>query len=175
MKTCIILSAIPGSGKSTWAHAFQQTHPNTHIVSSDDLRLELYGSVTNFQHEDIVWKTFLERLQSFSTLGDDVYGIADATCLQNKFRLFYLQNTPGYDKHVLILFNIPYSTCLKQNKMRDNERVLPLPAMEKLKNEYEEPSEEVKKAYDEILVVKEKRTPSSVSHGIYDFVTKKEL
>lgn len=154
MKTCIILSAIPGSGKSTWAKKFQAEHPHTHIVSSDELRLELYGSVTNFEHEKEVWATFLTRLQDFSS-EDDVYGIADATCLQNQFRVFYYKNTPNYDRHILVLFDTPWNTCLKQNKMREEERVLPYAAMEKLKKEYEEPSEEVKALYDEIMVIKD--------------------
>ena len=41
MKTLMILSAIPASGKSTWAAKYQATHPNTYIVSSDQIRMEV--------------------------------------------------------------------------------------------------------------------------------------
>ena len=38
MKTFILLAAVAGCGKSTWANNFKKDHPNTFIVSSDELR-----------------------------------------------------------------------------------------------------------------------------------------
>ena len=43
MKTLIILSAMPGSGKSTWAKKYQEEHSHTLIISSDQIRFELTG------------------------------------------------------------------------------------------------------------------------------------
>ena len=48
MKTLIMLSAMPGSGKSTWAKAYQEAHPHTLIVSSDEIRFELTGQTQDF-------------------------------------------------------------------------------------------------------------------------------
>jgi len=155
MKTLILLSAIPGSGKSTWAKEYKESHKDTYIIASDEIRLELYGSVTNFTHEDVVWKTFLDRLNEVSSMDGDVTAIADATNLQNKYRKFYNVKTPGFDKHVLVLFNVPFDTCLKQNKMRTNDRVVPYKAMLSLQNEYEKPDEEVQSIYDEVIVIKD--------------------
>jgi tRNA uridine 5-carbamoylmethylation protein Kti12 len=153
MKTCVVLSAIPGSGKSTWARKFRTEHPNTFIVSSDDIRLELYGSVTCFDHEAFVWQTFLKRLNDYCDAYDDVFVIADATNLQNKFRIFYCENTPRFDRHMLVLFNVPYEQCLLQNTMRSPDRIVPTSAMEMMRKEYEEPNEKVKEIYDEIITV----------------------
>lgn len=155
MKTLILLSAIPGSGKSTWAREYKESHKDTYIIASDEIRLELYGSVTNFSHEDVVWGTFLNRLNEVADKGGDVTAIADATNLQNKFRKYYNVMTPSFDKHILVLFNIPFDTCLKQNKMRTADRVVPYKAMLSLQGEYEKPDEEVKAIYDEILVIKD--------------------
>jgi predicted kinase len=153
MRTMILLSAIPGSGKSTWARAFAADHPNTFIVSSDEIRKSLYGSVTNFQHEPEVWKTYLDTINNYADTMHDVTVIADATNLQNKYRIFYHDATPHFDKHILVLFKIPYDVCLIQNKMRTTDRVVPVSAMEKLEKEYEEPTEDVLKLYDEVQVV----------------------
>ena len=155
MKTMILLSAIPGSGKSTWARAYQASHPNTHIVSSDEVRQRLTGELQNFSKEPLVWKTFLEDLNSFADSEEDVTVIADATNLQNAYRKFYFENTPKYDRHILVLFDVPYELCLKQNKMRSSDRIVPDHAMKLLHDEYEKPTEEILKLYDEVIFVKE--------------------
>jgi predicted kinase len=112
----ILLSAIPGSGKSTWARAFAADHPNTFIVSSDEIRKSLYGSVTNFQHEPEVWKTYLDTINNYADTMHDVTVIADATNLQNKYRIFYHDATPHFDKHILVLFKIPYESASFKTK-----------------------------------------------------------
>ena len=155
MKTMVLLSAIPGSGKSTWSKAYAKTHPNTHVVSSDEVRARVSGSPQNFSKEPLVWETFLKDLNSFAEEEGDVTVIADATNLQNRYRRYYFENTPGFDRHVLVLFNIPYEVCLRQNKMRDGERVVPDKAMESLRREYEEPTEDILALYDEVIVVEE--------------------
>lgn len=155
MRTMILLSAIPASGKSTWAHRYQMQHPNTKIVASDDIRLELFGSAICFKNEPLVWETFLNRINDYAKENDDVTVIADATNLQNKYRVLYRNSTPDFEKHILVLFDVPFETCLKQNAMRKGERVLPLDAMIKLKNEWEELTPDVASLYDEIIHVKD--------------------
>lgn len=152
MKTMILLSAIPGSGKSTWAKRYQAEHPNTYIVASDEVRARVSGHVQNFEHEDLVWVTFLEELHRYGKI-EDVTVIADATNLQNKYRRYYLEQTPEYDIHKLVLFHIPFEICKFQNKLRTDERVVSDEAMEKLNAEFEEPTPEIIDLYDEYLVI----------------------
>ena len=52
MKTLIILSAMPGSGKSTWAKNYQSEHPHTLVISSDQIRYEITGSLTDFSKQN---------------------------------------------------------------------------------------------------------------------------
>ena len=153
MGTLILLSAIPGSGKSTWAKAYQKAHPNTYIVSSDDIRERLTGAVQNFEHEGLVWELFLKELRAHEN--EDCTMIADATNLQNTYRRYYHQNTPGYDRHVLVLFDIPFERCMKFNKMREARRIVSDKGMQELRAEFEIPSQEVIDLYDEYLVVDE--------------------
>lgn len=153
VKTFYLLSAIPGSGKSTWAKMYKNTHENVFIVSSDELRLELFGGVQNFSNEKLVWDTFLKRINDYARNHEDCVVIADATNLENKFRMFYFENTPLFDRHILVLFPLPFSQCVKQNKEREKERIVPYKVLERLNSQYEDPSEEVISSYDEILKV----------------------
>lgn len=153
MSTFILLSAIPGSGKSTWAKQYKALHPHVHVVSSDDVRKKLTGSQQDFGQEVLVWKTFLDTINDYATNEKDSIVIADATNLENKFRRYYLEMTPDFDKHVLVVFNIPYDICLKQNQMREIEKIVPLAAMERLHNQFEPPTEEIISLYDEYLVI----------------------
>ncbi len=153
MKTFILLSAIPGSGKSTWARKYQELHPNTHIVSSDEIRLTLWGKPNDFRDEKKVWDTFLETINDYAAKEEQVTVIADATNLQNKYREMYFKATPSFDRHVLVLFKIPFEVCQMQNKMRAKDRIVPDAAMEKLKAEYEDPSDEIIAMYDEFIEI----------------------
>lgn len=152
MRTMILLSAIPGSGKSTWARAYQAEHPNTHIVSSDELRKKHFGAVNNFHHEKKLWDLFLEGLNSFDK-EEDVTVIADATNLTNAYRRYYCENTPNYEKHILVVFNIPFEVCKIQNEMRTNDRIVPPEALERLRKEFERPDDETMDLFDEVIIV----------------------
>ena len=153
MKTLILLSAIPGSGKSTWAKKYQAEHENTFIVASDAIRKELFGSEECFDDEKRVWRVFNERLNEHVDDMEDLTVIADATHLSNKLRKQYFDLTPKFDKHILVVFDIPFEVSLYQNSMRT--RKVPNDVMEKLRKEYEVPSKEIEDSYDEIIYIRD--------------------
>ncbi len=155
MATLILLSAIPGSGKSTWAHEYRKAHPKTYIVASDDVRMRVSGGVQNFEHEALVWETFLKELNEHAEDDEETTVIADATNLQNRYREYYCKQTPKFTKHVLVLFDIPFEICKIQNKMRTKSRIVSDEAMESLKAEFEYPTEEIINLYDEYIVIDE--------------------
>ena len=155
MKKFIILSAIPGSGKSTWARKYAEEHPNTKIVSSDGLREEFGGRVNNFDHEKEVWETFMNRIHEYGR-EEEVTVIADATMITNAYRKYYYDNTPEFDTHILVFFDLPYEVCQFQNKLRQHSAVVPEYAMKRMHEQFEQPSEEVKSLYDEIITVTSK-------------------
>lgn len=39
----ILTIGIPGAGKTKWVTEYKKTHPLTHVISTDDIRLELTG------------------------------------------------------------------------------------------------------------------------------------
>ena len=152
MRELLLLSALPGSGKSSWAKLYAKEHKNVKIVSSDAIRIRLFGSQKNFSNEPLVWETFLQDLK---TLGqeDDVTVIVDSTNLNNYYRTYYVKETPMYEKHTLVLFDVSFEDCLKQNQKRPKEMIVSTEAMERMHSEWEEASEEAISYFDEVIHV----------------------
>ena len=78
MKTLIVLSAMPGSGKSTWAKKYQEEHPHTLIISSDAIRYELTGAMQDFSKQKEVWELFSLRIHEYANKYEDVTVVLDA-------------------------------------------------------------------------------------------------
>ena len=153
MKTFILLSAIAGSGKSTWAEQYRLTHKNVFIVSSDGLRKELGGAYQNFEHEAEVWQRFYSDIEKYRDSMDDVTVIADSTNIINKFRILYGKNLTGFDKKILVIIKKDKEEILKANRLRNENRIVPDEAIERMCNNWEEPNEEALSYYDEVIVV----------------------
>lgn len=156
MKKLILLSALPGAGKSTWANTYMKQNPNerVYIVSSDEIRKELGGSYQYFKEEQRVWQLFLDRTNEYASKYDDVTVIMDSTNLTNNYRKMYFEKTPLFDKHVLLFIDCPYELALKRNLQRKEEKIVPEFAMEKLYKELEPVSKEASSLYDEYIVWK---------------------
>lgn len=153
MKTFILLSALPGAGKSTWAEQYRLTHKNVHVVSSDRIRLELTGEVQNFTKEKEVWAKFMNDILFYRDYSDDVTVIADSTAINNNYRLIYARGVTGFDKMVLLIIKKPIEIILRQNKMRVKDLIVPENIILNMKDSWEEPSEEVVSYFDEYLQI----------------------
>lgn len=151
MKTFILLSAVAGSGKSTWAEQYRLTHKNVFIVSSDGLRKELGGAYQNFEHEAEVWKRFYSDIEKYRDAHDDVTVIADSTNILNKFRILYGKNLTGFDKKILVVIKKTKEEILRTNRLRNENRIVPDYAIENMVNIWEEPDEECLSCYDEVI------------------------
>lgn len=153
MKKLIILSAIPGSGKSTWAKKYQSEHNYVHIISSDEIRHELTGSYTDFSRQAEVWTLFSKRIHEYANLSNDVTVILDALCDLNMLREKYVKENPEYDYFELVLIKKPIEQIQKLNKQRPEENWVPDDALNMLINKFEEPSEEVLKLFDKVQII----------------------
>ena len=152
MKTLIVMSALPGSGKSTWAKKYADTHRNTFILSSDEVRFEVTKSYQNFSKQKKVWRIFNRRLKRLSK-AKDITLILDALNDTNQIRLDYIKNNPHFDKYILVYLNKEKTEIEYFNQQRPKENWVPLEALKKLYERFEPISEEVKKAYDEIIEI----------------------
>lgn len=153
MKKLIVLSSTPGSGKSTWAKRYQNSHPNTYIISSDEIRFELTGSYQDFSKQKEVWELFEKRIHEYANKGDNITVILDALTDLNVLRINYAKNSPEYDNHTLVVFNKKFEDTKKFNKDRKSEHWVPDDVLEALFKKFEPISDETRKYYDEIIEI----------------------
>ena len=154
MKTFILLSAVPGAGKSTWAEQYRLSHKNVKVVSSDTIRKEVTGEYQNFEHEEEVWDKYYSLINKYAEEAtDDITVIADSTNLRNYVRRFYVERIKGFDHKILIVLKKDLATLLKQNQERRFSQVVPEDALISMYNAWEDPSNDVVDFFDEYVVI----------------------
>lgn len=148
----IVLSGIPGSGKSTYAADYASKNPDTYIVTSDAIRRELFGRVDDFSQEEIVWEKFENLVREKAATHKTI--IADSSATTNVRRLRWAHIFRHlFDKIELVYFDIPFSVCLERNEKR--HMTIPYTDMVVMRDAFEKPSKEVALAYDIITKIKE--------------------
>jgi tRNA uridine 5-carbamoylmethylation protein Kti12 len=153
MKTLIVMSSVPGAGKSTWCRRYKSLHENCHIISSDAIREELTGTLNDFSKQKEVWETFEQRIHEYANLGDDITVILDALCDLNTLRIKYANLATEYDKKVLVCIYKDLETIQKYNKERRQEQWVPDDVLIQLYNKYEPLTEEARNCYDEVIEI----------------------
>ena len=148
-----MLSAIPASGKSTWAKRYKAEHPNTYILNSDEIRMEVTGgNYLDHSRQKEVWELFERRIHEFGAIPDSTV-ILDALNDVNEVRLKYLTTTPEFDKKILVMFPSTMERSRKFNSYRKEEVRVPDGILEMLVNKFEKPNEEVLSLVDEVRYV----------------------
>ena len=154
MKTLMVLSAIPASGKSTWAGQYQATHHNVYIISSDAIRMELTnGNYGDRSKQADVWRVFSERIHEFGKI-DGCTVILDALNDLNSLREKYVKENPEFDKYILVLFQFKPERSKIYNRRRPEQMRVPEDVMDMLTSKFEEPTEEIKNLFDEIWEIR---------------------
>ena len=153
MKTLIVLSAMPGSGKSTWAKQYQAEHSHTLIVSSDAIRYELTGQSQDFSRQKEVWELFSLRTHEYAQKYDDVTVILDALNDLNCLREKYVKENPEFDQYVLVLLPRTVEQIRHYNKERSFSQVVPDEQLEMLIQKWEKPTEDIKALFDKVIEV----------------------
>lgn len=153
MKTLIMMSAFPASGKSTWARRFKETHDNVVILNSDLIRMELTGgNYLDQSKQKEVWELFEIRIHEYGEI-PGVTVILDALNDVNPVRLKYLSTTPEFDRKILVMFNLDKERSRRLNNQRPENARVPEDILEMLISKFEEPSEEVLSYVDEVRYV----------------------
>ena len=121
MATLNIMIGIPGSGKSNYAKKCL-INDNTEYLSSDDIRIELYG-FEDQTHNDVVFETMKKRTLNALREGKDV--IYDATNLSKKRRSSIISEARKLSAQInAYLCCTPINIILERNITRV-ERQLP--------------------------------------------------
>ena len=153
MNRLIVLTGVPGSGKSYFARHLKSQNPeHVRIISSDELRKELLGSQQNLSNEPLVWKTFYQRVADASKYKEDII-VLDATQAKKQYRLDNIKPFVSlYDEVDLICFLLDKDLVLKQN--REREFPIPEDALLRLIDEFELPDAEEKTLYNHLDIIR---------------------
>lgn len=117
MPTLTMLIGLAGAGKSTYA---QKLTPYADILSSDDLRMELFGDVNDQEHNTEVFTELNRRCKELLRKGRSV--CLDCTNISRKKRMAFLKELKNIRcKKVCVLMAVPYEYCLAQNFARDRQ------------------------------------------------------
>ena len=157
MKTLILCTAIPASGKSTWSRLYKKEHENVFIVSSDEIRYELTGCYTDRSKQKEVWELFSKRIHEYGSEKDSTV-ILDALNDRNYLREKYVKENPEFDKYVLVTFPGETERSIRLNEERLDDTKVPSDVMKTLIDTFEEPTEEIKSLFDEVWEIRWKES-----------------
>lgn len=143
----IIMSGLPGSGKSTYAAKLAKKE-HAWIVSADEIRKYLYGDASrNDEPNKIFAKVFYSIHKGLSRKKSVIVDCVSVTAASRKK---YLRKYEGeYDKSVCVYMDTPVEICKSRNSKRD--RVVPDDAIDKFAERMEIPTKD--EGFDEIIVM----------------------
>jgi len=161
MAKLIVLSGVPGSGKSYFSDAFRKNRgSHVYIVSSDHIRYEVTGSQQNLTCDKLVWKLFYGFAKTYSMDPDGVV-ILDATNSVCKYRVAIIEPFRKFFSEIdLVAFDIDKDLVRFQNR----DRLYPVPddVLEDLIVKYEGPNEIDMQFFDKVITIKD--------HDIYPII-----
>lgn len=130
-----ILIGAPGSGKSTWAKA----QHNAIVLSSDDIRLEQFGSLDCQDKNKEVFQLLHNRLEYY-TQYSDLNIIYDATNInQNRRKVIFEKHKSDFEV-VAVMFDLPIDKLLENNNKREGLAVVPEHVIRRMVNNLQHPT-----------------------------------
>ncbi len=132
MNHFVMLVGLPGSGKSTFAKRIvdnyiscKLVHGESLILSSDEIREELYGDASIQDNPEQVFKIMYDRTVNFLNTHEYNLIVYDATNINRKHRVELLNNLDRdveneFEKECIVVYtNI--DTCKQRNENRDRK------------------------------------------------------
>lgn len=161
MNKLIILSGVPGSGKSYFSNTLKKIRPShTYIISSDDLRRTITGSQTNLDYDPLMWKMYSSLAFTYSMDKEGIV-VLDATHINPGFRVDkYRDLAKEFDEVYLVMWNTKKEVVINQNLQR--EYPLPPEAMEMFFNNFELPTPKDEEFFDKIIIVENNNIASAI-------------
>ena len=121
-----VMVGVAGSGKSTYIES--HVTDKDLVLSSDSIRLELFGSLVKGNSPEANKETFEvlhKRLEEAVKSGKYETIYYDATNLSRKRRMALYQKYSAKVKVTIVIFIKPLETILKQNSIRDEDKFVP--------------------------------------------------
>ena len=163
MGCLILVSGVPGSGKSTFCAKYEE-RGKIAVFSSDEIRKELTGSYANFSREREMWQTLYNNAYTILTRFPEMDVILDATYLTAQQRLRVWQNfSKVADDFCLVQFQLDKNLVLQQNKSRD--KVVPDKPMMDMMEKFQPVTEEEIQLYGSVIIMRDRDTMEVLKYG----------
>ena len=137
-KNLVILSGIPGSGKSTWIR--NHLCEGDAYISRDEVRFSIIGDNEDyFSHETEVFDKFVAEIEAKLKEGKRVF--ADATHINWASRRKLLErilDKENIDIDVYV-FKTPIEVCLERNGQRTGRAVVPENVVRRMRGQMTHP------------------------------------
>ena len=151
MNKLVILSGVPGSGKSYFSTALKNKRQHVYIVSSDGMRKLILGSQRDLSDEKTVWKVLYEVVKAYS-FDEKGIVILDATNIYSRYRIELFHMFKKYYKEIyLVFFSIKTETLINQNEER--EYPVPLDVLQSFRERLEPPIEKEEQLFNGVFKV----------------------
>lgn len=154
MPKLIVLSGVPGSGKSYFSAKFKSMKKgHVYIVSSDEIRDKVTGNQQDLSQDKLVWKLFygLTRIYGMDEEGTVILDATNSIC---RYRVSIVEPFRKIFNEIdLVAFDIDKDLVRKQNKERDYP--VPDDVLEVLIEKYEGPNEVDCRFFDNIHIIKD--------------------
>lgn len=152
MSKLIVLSGVPGSGKSYFCKTIKKIkESHVYVVSSDELRREITGRQSNLNEDELMWKIFFSLAKTYSLDKEGVV-VLDATHVSKKMRVDRNKKLKHLFEEVdLVMWNIDKQVVANQNLQR--EYPIAPDVLERFYQILELPTEEDEKFFDKIIMV----------------------
>lgn len=151
MSKLIVLSGVPGSGKSYFSKMLRKKKSgHVYIISSDALRDLVTGNQKNLSEDTLMWKMYYELAKVYSA---DPKGIVvlDATNRSTQYRIDSVkQLKESFGETDLVLFDIPKEVVLRQNL--DREFPVPEAVIEEYFSFFELPKKEDYEFFNNVYI-----------------------
>lgn len=157
MEKLILMVGLPGSGKSSYAKIIAKKEKAV-IVSTDDIRYELFGDERQQKNSSKVFYEVYSRIEEHLSNQRNV--VFDATNLDRKRRIHVISKFEEKFQHLQIMacyMDTPFEICVKRNASRKKQ--VENWVLEKLRKSMTIPF--YSEGFDEIITVHE-----SVNLGI---------
>ena len=152
MNKLVVLSGVPGSGKSYFSKTIKKIkQSHVYVVSSDELRALIGGNQSNVNNEDLMWKMFLGLAKVYSYDKDGLV-ILDATHISTDLRVGRNKELKEYfDEIDLVMWDIDHTIVSNQNLQR--EYPIPPEAMDMFFRTFEKPNDIDKSFFNKIIII----------------------
>lgn len=113
-----MLIGLPGSGKSTLAKEISKKE-SAIVISSDDIREELFGDINSQENNDLIFKEMNSRSNTYLQKGQNV--IYDATNINRRRRKHIINFEIKADEKIAYYLNNSIKNVKEQNEKRDRK------------------------------------------------------